>query len=199
MALYKFRSLNNLHRFLDILINKRLYMAHYDEMNDPMEGAFFMDHRYMNLLNDIREGKRQQLICSLSKNYKNTLLWSHYADGHRGCCLEIDVISKLTPYDIVYSNQMPVAPIDSIEKILTHKSKMWEYEDEVRYFKSEKATSGHRAQPWLKVKINKVYLGYKMSSKEVTFYKSLIKSILGDSVDVQQMIQIDLHTGLNEY
>lgn len=37
---YKYRSLSNLRYFLDILINKRLYMATYDELNDPMEGAF---------------------------------------------------------------------------------------------------------------------------------------------------------------
>ena len=39
ITLYKFRSLQNLRRFLDILVNKRFYMAHYNEMNDPMEGS----------------------------------------------------------------------------------------------------------------------------------------------------------------
>lgn len=37
---YKYRSLSNLRFFLDILIYKRLYMASYSELNDPMEGAF---------------------------------------------------------------------------------------------------------------------------------------------------------------
>lgn len=47
---YKYRSLSNLRYFLDILINKRLYMASYSELNDPMEGAFVItgDRRYID-------------------------------------------------------------------------------------------------------------------------------------------------------
>lgn len=37
---YKYRSLSNLRYFFDILIYKRLYMASYRELNDPMEDAF---------------------------------------------------------------------------------------------------------------------------------------------------------------
>lgn len=37
---FKYRSLANLRNFLDILINKRLYMAKFTELNDPMEGAY---------------------------------------------------------------------------------------------------------------------------------------------------------------
>lgn len=40
---YKYRSLSNLRYFLDILIYKRLYMASYSELNDPMEGAFVIN------------------------------------------------------------------------------------------------------------------------------------------------------------
>ena len=40
---YKYRSLSNLKRFIDILINNRLYAAKYIELNDPMEGFFLYD------------------------------------------------------------------------------------------------------------------------------------------------------------
>lgn len=40
MHFYKYRSLSNIRYFLDILIFKRLYLASYSELNDPMEGAF---------------------------------------------------------------------------------------------------------------------------------------------------------------
>jgi len=43
MRLYKFRSLQNLRRFLDIIVKKRLCMVHYSEMNDSMEGAFLRE------------------------------------------------------------------------------------------------------------------------------------------------------------
>lgn len=43
MHYYKFRSLENIKRFLDILINERLYAARYDKLNDPMEGSYLVD------------------------------------------------------------------------------------------------------------------------------------------------------------
>lgn len=41
--LYKYRSLENLERFLDIIIDKKLCGALYNEKNDPMEGYFQYD------------------------------------------------------------------------------------------------------------------------------------------------------------
>jgi hypothetical protein len=38
---YKFRCLQNLKHFIDIILNKRLYAPRYDELNDPMEGLTY--------------------------------------------------------------------------------------------------------------------------------------------------------------
>lgn len=193
--LYKFRSLQNLRRFLDILVNKRLYMAHYNEMNDPMEGVFLSDVNHRDRLQEVWDGKQKQLICCFSTDYRHTLLWSHYADSHQGCCLEVEVTSKLDPHSVHYSPNMPFVS-NTIEDILTHKSTYWEYEEEVRYFKCENLTNGHKARPWLTVKIKKVLLGYRMSKTDVAFYTSLIHAILGDSVEVRQIRRNELNTGL---
>lgn len=196
MALYKFRSLQNLRRFLDILVNKRLYMAHYNEMNDPMEGAFLADPIHRDRLEEVWEGKRKQLICCFSTDYRHTLLWSHYADSHQGCCIEVEVTSKLEPHNVNYSPNLPLVT-NSIEDILTHKSKYWDYEEEVRYFKNEKLANGNNAHPWLKVKIKRVFLGYRMTKTDVTFYTSLIHSILGEDIEVRQIKREELNTGLS--
>ena len=193
-TLYKFRSLQNLRRFLDILVNKRLFMAHYNEMNDPMEGAFLSDPDHSYLLKDVWDGKRKQLICCFSTDYKHTLLWSHYADSHQGCCLEVEVTTKLMQHKVVYSPNMPLIT-NSIDDILTHKSTYWDYENEVRYFKDEQAKK-RKASPWLKVKIKGILLGYRMSKIDVRFYTSLIHSILGDDVKVRQITRNELDTGL---
>lgn len=195
ITLYKFRSLQNLRRFLDILVNKRIYMAHYNEMNDPMEGAFLSDPDHSYMLHEVWEGKRKQLICCFSTDYKHTLLWSHYADSHQGCCLEVEVTSKQKQHKVVYSPNMP-SITNSIDDILTHKSTYWKYEKEVRYFKDEKAKK-RNASPWLKVRIKRVLLGYRMTKTDVTFYTSLIHSILGDKVEVRQIKRDELDTGLN--
>lgn len=196
MPLYKFRSLQNLRRFLDILVNKRLYMAHYNEMNDPMEGAFYSDFDNRALLQEIWNGKRKQLICCFSTDYRHTLLWSHYADSHQGACLEVEVTSKLEPYEVDYSPDMPNAARDNIERILTHKSTYWQYENEVRFFKNEITEKNTKAKPWISIKIKRVLLGYRMSPKDVSFYTSLIHSILGDDVEVRQIKREELDTGL---
>lgn len=47
---FKFRSLSNLKRFLDILVNERLYTSRYDELNDPMEGAYLTDERHSHII-----------------------------------------------------------------------------------------------------------------------------------------------------
>lgn len=36
---YKYRSLDNFRNFIDILVNKRLYGAKYDSLNDPFESS----------------------------------------------------------------------------------------------------------------------------------------------------------------
>ena len=70
---YKYRSLSNLRYFLDILIYKRLYMASYRELNDPVEGAFVITEdrrRNDNLwLEVLRSDKNDLRICSLSRSF----------------------------------------------------------------------------------------------------------------------------------
>ena len=40
-VLYKYRSLEDFKKLVDILINKRLYASHYKDLNDPMEGQYY--------------------------------------------------------------------------------------------------------------------------------------------------------------
>lgn len=66
--LYKYRSLENLGRFLNIIIDKKLYGALYNEMNDPMEGFFQYDSNVNRaIVSNILNGKGKRYICSLSK------------------------------------------------------------------------------------------------------------------------------------
>ena len=172
-------------------------MAHYNEMNDPMEGVFYYNPNNKQLLDSISEGKRKQLLCCFSKDYKNTLLWSHYADSHQGCCLAVEVTSKLNPYEVNYSQVIPDISSCKIEDILTHKSIYWGYEKEVRFIKEEITSSGHKAKPYISVKIKSVLLGCRMQKTEVNFYKSLIHSILGEDVEVRKVKREELDTGLS--
>jgi len=92
-------------------------------------------------------------IGCLCTDFKNRLMWSHYADSHKGFCIEYDfsgqdksIFTKL-PFPVYYSNSRPQIPweyaIDnspsSIARASEHlmlgmlaKDSAWEYENEWR-------------------------------------------------------------------
>ena len=116
MILYKYRSLVNFERILDIILNQRLYCSTYPELNDPFEGIFetinyrlaaragagvFSPARTRALVElhgktfkkaeELFGGEIDKIkICSLSSDLNDVRLWSYYADGHRGVVFGID-------------------------------------------------------------------------------------------------------------
>lgn len=195
---YKYRSVSNLRYFLDILSYRRLYLASYSELNDPIEGAYRLikSKNYNDNWLKLLQSERNKIhICSLSQTYNNILMWSHYADSHKGCCIELEVTSKI---GIV---EKPVSYVDEIEavdgndykeeacQILSRKLKCWDYEEEVRFMKE--IDPKFSKSKYLKIKIHRIYLGYRMSAKDVNFFKKLIASIDKD-IEVKQMTKNDL-------
>lgn len=170
MSYYKFRSLQNLRYFLDIIINERLYAAKYDELNDPMEGAYMIDAQHQDIIRALRNKKEKIYICSLSQNYTHTLLWSHYADSHKGCCIEVSAKNQREePTLIQYTDDLPhIHGLVEPKELLSHKSPLWEYENEVRFF---------RKTQHFNVNIHQIIFGLKVSSDDYKFYTKLIQSI----------------------
>lgn len=171
---FKYRSLLNQSFFIDILLNKRLFLAKISELNDPMEGFFLCDlSRYSSQnISDIKKAHNSLRICSLSKTLNNTLLWSHYADGHRGIALGIELNTKDEIYPLkYYSTYLSFDQYSekTAIKILLHKEKDWSYEKEVRVFSKRKKN--------IKVKIKIIVLGMKMKPKEKETVKRLIEKI----------------------
>lgn len=192
MIAYKYRSLQDLKRFLDIIVNKRLYGARYLSLNDPMEGQFEFDLNdsfTQPALQQLFDERAKTIICSLSKkcNSKgipnNGILWSMYADEHRGCCIEVEPDDpNWRKVDVYYSKLPPIVdnPHVQVIDILSIKFDQWEYENEVRYINSDPQT------PYMNVKIKAVYLGCRMSKEDVEFYTSLIHSI-DKEIEVRQI------------
>lgn len=187
MHYYKFRSLQNLRFFLDIIVNERLYAAKYDELNDPMEGAYMIDVQHQNIIKALKNKKENIRICSLSQNYTHTLLWSHYADGHKGCCIEVSGRNQReVPTLIQYTDDLPyfrnyVSP----KELLSHKSRLWIYEDEVRFF---------RKTQYFNVNIHQIIFGQKVSAEDFKFYGTLIHSI-NPNIIVRKIKQEEINDG----
>lgn len=193
--LHKYRSLENLERFLDIIIDKKLYGALYKEMNDPMEGYFQYDANVdRRLVRSILDGKNRHYICSLSKDYDIGLMWTHYANENKGCCIEVEVTSKTwQQLDVEYSSQIPVlTDRTNIEEILKVKAKMWEYEKEVRFLSPAVIDKSKRLH--LTVRINKIYLGYKVDRRKSNHLKKIITA-LNPNIEVVKMKRENLKYG----
>jgi len=112
-------------------------------------------------------------ILSLSRNPLNYLMWSHYANKHKGFCIGFDkfilfelIGGSLGP--VVYSETLPKLRLfeDIVEfqsKQLGTKSKDWDYEEEYRVIKIYAA---RKTFNYPKEMIKEIYLGYKMEHIE---------------------------------
>jgi hypothetical protein len=126
---------------------KRLKLARFHSLNDPFE-MLAIDVVSGDLRTGIRAKKSQidgtEGILCFSKHWKNPLLWSHYADKHRGIALGFDVPdSSLKPVRYVarmdkinlLSEDIPQEKSDVfLERLRYTKFVDWKYEDEVRQF-----------------------------------------------------------------
>lgn len=73
---------------------KRLQISQLKDLNDPFELLAVelpdrkMRQRFLKIKRNIA---RQHGVVCFSKNWSNPVIWSHYADKHRGICLGFDV------------------------------------------------------------------------------------------------------------
>ncbi|MGD6731850.1 MAG: hypothetical protein ACPKMZ_12385 [Pleomorphochaeta sp.] len=67
------------------------------------------DPKFLYELNRDQSDKFE--VCCFSKNYKNILMWSHYADSHKGICIGIKTIYEEN------SNLIEFEKIRDIDKI----------------------------------------------------------------------------------
>jgi hypothetical protein len=172
LKLYKYRSINphepekDINRILSILQGK-LHFADWRDCNDPMEGyfQFYGDSDDTRDIDQIINDKGQLKICALSKTATNILMWSHYANGHQGVCIEIECgefsysenddtyfrserTNENAPfikeikyarslYDIFEGDYHKRTAVD----ILSRKIDTWKYEEEYRaFYRSEQGT-----------------------------------------------------------
>ncbi|MBN1884301.1 MAG: DUF2971 domain-containing protein [Candidatus Krumholzibacteriota bacterium] len=135
------------------MFNERLYGAFPENLNDPFEGWLNFDP-YIGAESNSDPPNREiaaaiQLevhkamlgqirICCLSKTFHHPLLWSHYADGHKGLCFEVNLpdgnpnIREIEYVDDVSALDCAPKSLDEYIRLLTIKSSHWKHEQEVR-------------------------------------------------------------------
>jgi hypothetical protein len=126
---------------LDDIKKRRIKISEVDQLNDPFE-LWCLSLEDSGLRERLRDYKRTMsdhfgLLCFCG-SWSNPLLWSHYADKHRGMCLGFD-IDENTIKSVKYVKDRPSvgsAAIEDMKTLLDHllwtKYIDWQYEEELR-------------------------------------------------------------------
>lgn len=159
-----------------------------------------LTEEYINEIGDfkkhIESNLRNTSILSLSKVYDSTTMWSHYADSHKGICIEFDTknifpkndINEIThkvnykdPSEIHYNSFNIYADccanrnfqkyIKILTNINTTKTNDWSYEKEWRLINGNTGNSFHGDKA-----IKSIFFGLKCGIDE----KITIRHILHD-------------------
>lgn len=127
---------------------RRLKVARFSEVNDPFELLALNCHtpvarkltkRFRDSLNDTTG------LLSFSADWTNPVIWSHYANRHKGICLGFDLRRSSKVQTVIYEDQRLRMALpddkdpDSIpqevqESLSRTKARDWQYERELRMF-----------------------------------------------------------------
>lgn len=216
MLVYKYRG-GAFERDLESLKNNEFWASNTNQLNDPCEGLIaigdfeqqlnhlknifyqhtdnlaLLEQSFKNII-DMKDTKLG--IFSLSKRYDDELLWAHYANSHKGFCIEYDLdrlLSKQNPkhhfFDIKYTNEIPNLDISKIitqdnpdkliKMMLGFKSQRWEYENELRIITENQGlnTYDYRA-------VKAIYFGLKTPEDEID---QVMKTLQGRKIKYFQM------------
>jgi len=119
-------------------------------------------------------------VFCFAGNAKDILMWSHYADNHKGICIQFEVARDFSmlsqAVSITYSPDYPKVNwpgnyLDSLAEAILRKYKGWEYEDEHRIVRPKEAYTHLKIDPQAVVG---VIMGCRVSSE----HRKVIEEIL---------------------
>jgi hypothetical protein len=106
---------------------------------------------FKNVINKIVESAG---VCSFSEKWDDLLMWSHYADSHRGICIRFKASSSTTFFGkaqkVSYQEEHPIIHMindkdkDKACKSILVKADSWSYEHEWRIVEHEEGPGPHR-------------------------------------------------------
>ncbi|HIF9075994.1 TPA: DUF2971 domain-containing protein [Photobacterium damselae] len=129
-------------------------------------------------------------ICCLSSICDNILMWSHYADNHRGFIVEFSTEQQkqgmvnnpeyyLASWPIKYSKEMPhrslsTRDFDGVQEQFLTKSLDWEYENEYRCINHIKGAGVYKFDTSM---ITAVVVGVKMSEERALEIEKIVDEL----------------------
>ena len=202
-TLYKYISAEHA---AEIIRSQRLRMSDGSNFNDPFELLVVdrkkhTEHRLRGL----------RILC-LTNSIKKKLMWSHYADSHKGLCLAVKVPAEAVYY-VCYTGERLFEDSDietifskcknkgkknlnksydqlsNIHKAALIKDQKWAYEKEYRIVCTDDQTNlmdedGHYSFP---VKIERIYLGCRFDKNDPRKIEAIMKACNEYNAEIKQM------------
>jgi hypothetical protein len=138
--------------------------------------------RYRQVLQDVVQNWG---VACFTEVHDNPLMWSHYADGHWGFCLEFSGDCHLLSdaWEVEYYSTVPcVDPLDSVgsedaeeqfrRTLIASKQDCWRYEKEWRCMRKR----GDRPRTYSAEDLTGIYFGSRMSRDHEIVIESLLRS-----------------------
>lgn len=164
-------------RFSQITITQRDWITHvkylksnglYDKFVENSDSN--RDPREEMISKFFESLKAMGVSCFTTKN-NNGLMWSHYANSHKGLCLEFDTLADVTLFKELYkvkyvNNRWAYNYLRNPLKVyefFSRKSNIWKYEEEYRVIKIEKGLHAFN-----KNSLKKVIFGCRTSKQNRT-------------------------------
>ena len=210
---YKFRANIDIRQDTFSLLENKLYASKLSQLNDPFETTildYFSDYTggivesedLHNLLNRI---KNEIGIYSLSTNKGDNkavleeLMWAHYANSHKGFCIEydlailkdsvkLDIMDNVDTYTVKYedidiqSSMLKQAKRNPKETLLSSKSPRWSYENEIRLIFNASGIKQYDPKA-----LKSIYFGLNMSAKDKDI---IMKGLEGSNVKFYEMMTV---------
>jgi Protein of unknown function (DUF2971) len=196
--LYKYRSTANWQFLEDIVVNRRLYAAPFRDLNDPMEGLLYLfDKDVSTQYRDaVRSASDELRVCSLCASRTSSLLWSYYADGHKGVAIGVTVLDQVSPrvdkpeqvtYDMTVNIDQDAtktqSPSEIAKLVLKQKLQFWYHEEEYRVFTT---------LPYVPVEVNEIVLGCRILQPDADQIRQLV-ALVNPKIAVVQLKPTELY------
>ena len=123
--------------------------------------------------------QRKGLACFMS-NCDNLLMWSHYADSHKGVCLKFDILEDTSLFSpakrVAYNRDYPEYDYltnknDFVNQMFFTKSEEWSNEGEVRVLKDKKGNYDFKPKS-----LKEVIFGCKIADNDKQTLTKVIKT-----------------------
>lgn len=166
-------------------------IKYLEQTQELMIAGRIGEHPLYSILEIVLASLERSFVCCFSKNATNHLLWSHYADSHKGYCIRYkkdilfrDIAPKLYG-DVVYDDTSIdlVSVFDNYSNvardIIFRKSLCWSYEDEVRLIHNDISNYEDelsKMEVHSDEAIDCIILGYNFNMKRLDELKLLVSN-----------------------